>query len=114
MFDTIYEFGAHMEDFPRDLKNAIRRINSGQISVNLNHQGIDPMVHTVNRVTKQIVSSILAIGVFVGSILLIIYDVGPKWKSYSSFGILGVILSLIIILGMLKNIWKGDYDRKQD
>jgi len=114
MFDTIYEFGAHMEDFPRDLKNAIRRINSGQISVNLNHQGIDPMVHTVNRVTKQIVSAILAVGVLVGSVLLIIYEVGPLWKSYSSFGILGVILGLVIILGMLKNIWKGDYDRKLD
>lgn len=112
MVNTIYEFGAHMEDFPRDLKNAIRRINSGQISVNLNHQGIDPVVHTVNRVTKQIVSAILAIGVFIGSVLMIIYEVGPKWNSYSSLGIIGVILAIIIILGMLRNIWKGDYDRQ--
>jgi len=72
------------------------------------------MVHTVNRVTKQIVSAILAVGVLVGSVLLIIYEVGPLWKSYSAFGILGVILGLVIILGMLKNIWKGDYDRKLD
>lgn len=109
--NTLFEFGAHMEDFPRDLKNAIRRINSGQVNVNLNHQGIDPMVHTINRVTKQVVSAILAIGVFVGSVLLIIYDIGPKWSSYSAFGLIGVILAVVIILGMLRNIWKGDYDR---
>lgn len=111
IFDTVYEFGAHMEDFPRDLKNAIRRINSGQINVSLNHQGIDPMVHTINRVTKQIVSAILAIGILIGSVLLIIYKVGPIWKGYSAFGVIGVILGLIIIFGMLKNIWKGDYDQ---
>ena len=87
-----------MEDFPRDLKNAIRKINSGQISVNLNHQGIDPMVHTINRVTKQVVAAVLVTGLLVGSILLITNEIGPKWDGYSAFGVTGVFLSLIIVL----------------
>ena len=110
IFNTLYEFGAHMEDFPRDLKNAIRRINSGQISVNLNHQGIDPMVHTINRVTKQIVSAVLATGLIVGSVMVMRYRIGPVWNGYSVFGTAGVILAVIIVLGMLRDIWKGDHD----
>lgn len=110
IFNTIYEFGAHMEDFPRDLKNAVRKINSGQISVNLNHQGIDPMVHTINRVTKQVVAAVLVTGMLVGSILLITNEIGPKWKGYSAFGMIGVILSMIIVLGMIRDIWRGDHD----
>lgn len=111
IFDIMYEFGTHMEDFPRDLKNAIRKINSGQINVNLNHQGIDPMVHTINRVTKQIVSSILAIGLLIGAIFLIIYEIGPLWYGYSAFGMMGASFGIIVIFGMLRNIWKGDYDQ---
>lgn len=110
IFNTLYEFGANMEDFPRDLKNAIRKINTGQITVNLNHKGIDPMVHTMNRITKQIVSAVLVTGFLVSGILLIINEVGPQWKGYSIFGLLAVGISGVIILGMLRDIWKGDHD----
>jgi ubiquinone biosynthesis protein len=110
IFNTLYEFGAHMEDFPRDLKNAIRKINTGQISVNLNHKGIDPMVHTMNRITKQIVSSVLIAGLLVGSVMLITNEVGPQWKGYSAFGVVGICLAGIIVLGMVRDIWKGDHD----
>jgi len=109
IFNTIYEFGAHMEDFPRDLKNAVRKINTGQMNVNLNHKGIDPMVHTINRVTKQLVAAVLVTGLLVGSILLIINEIGPKWGDYSAFGLVGVMLALIIVFGMIRDIWKGDY-----
>lgn len=110
IFNTLYEFGAHMEDFPRDLKNAVRRINTGQISVNLNHQGIDPVVHTINRVTKQIVAAVLVAGLLVGAVMLIINDIGPKWQGYSVFGVIGVFLALIVVAGMIRDIWKGDFD----
>ena len=110
IFNTLYEFGAHMEDFPRDLKNAVRRINTGQISVNLNHQGIDPVVHTINRVTKQIVAAVLVAGLLVGAVMLIINDIGPNWQGYSAFGVIGVFLALIVVAGMIRDIWKGDFD----
>jgi ubiquinone biosynthesis protein len=110
IFNTLYEFGAHMEDFPRDLKNAVRRINTGQISVNLNHQGIDPVVHTINRVTKQIVAAVIVAGLLVGAVMLIINDIGPKWQGYSAFGVIGVFLALIVVAGMIRDIWKGDFD----
>lgn len=110
LFNSIYNFSSTLEGFPRDLKNAVRRINSGQITVNLNHQGIDPFVHTVNRVTKQIVSAVLAIGFLIASILLITNEIGPKWRGYAVFGIIGISLTLLIVLGMLRDIWKGDHD----
>lgn len=110
ILNTIYEFGMNMEDFPRDLKNAIRRINSGQVNVNLNHKGIDPMVHTVNRITKQIVSAVLITGLLVGSVMMITNNVGPFWRGYSVFGVIGISLAVLLVLGMLRDIWKGDHD----
>lgn len=108
--NTLYEFGTQLEDFPRDLKNAIRKINTGKIEVNLNHKGIDPMVHTINRVTKQVVTAVLIAGFMVGSVLLIINDVDPLWKGYSIFGLIGLGLALILAYGMLRDIRKGDHD----
>jgi len=110
ILNSIYELSSYMEDFPGDLKNAIRKINSGQVKVDLTHKGIDPMVHTLQRITKQLVSTFISVALVVGSSLFIINNVKPLWGDTSVFGIIGILLAGVIIIGMLKNIRKGDYD----
>ena len=110
VLNSMYELSNYMEDFPGDLKNAIRKINSGQVKVDLTHKGIDPVVHTLQRIAKQLVSTFIAVSLVVGSSLFIINDVKPLWNGTSAYGIVGVVLAGIIIFGMLMNIKKGDYD----
>jgi ubiquinone biosynthesis protein len=110
LFNSIYEMGIYMEEFPRDLKNAIRKINSGEMKVDLHHKGVDPLVHTINRVSKQIVSGLIITGLVVGSALLIIYQAGPLWGRTSAFGIVGLIIAAVMASGLLRDISKGDHD----
>src|SRR5690606_16094816 len=104
------EMAAYMEEFPRDLKNAIRKINTGEIKVDLRHKGIDPLVHTINRVTKQIVSAMIISALVIGSSLTLIYETPPFWGETSVWSIIGFILAGLIMLGMLRDIRKGDHD----
>lgn len=110
VLNSVYEMGMYMEDFPRDLKNAIRKLNAGEVSVDLRHKGIDPLVHTVNRVTKQIVSAVILSGLIIGSSLLLVNNVHPLWGETSSFGIIGLITGAIVLIGMLRDLRKGDHD----
>jgi ubiquinone biosynthesis protein len=110
--NSIYELSNYMEEFPRDLKNAIRKINSGQIKVDLTHKGIDPMVHTIQRVTKQLVSAFIIVALIIGSVLLIAAHITPLWGETSVFGIICIAFAAIIAMGMLRDISKGDYDRR--
>lgn len=110
MLNGLFEFANYMEEFPRDLKNAIRKINTGEIKVNLNHKGIDPLVHTINRVTKQIVSAMVISALVIGSSLTLVYETEPLWKGTSAWSYIGFILAGIIAIGMLKDIRKGDRD----
>lgn len=110
--NSLYELSNYMEEFPRDLKNAIRRINTGQIKVDLTHRGIDPMVHTIHRVTKQLVSAFLMVALIISAVLLIAADIKPLWGETSVFGVVCITFAGILGLGMLRDISKGDYDRK--
>lgn len=110
VLNSVYEMGMYMEDFPRDLKNAIRKINSGEMKVDLRHKGIDPLVHTINRVTKQIVSAVILSGILIGSALLLVNNVSPLWGESSALGIVGLIIGGIVFLGMMKDFRKGDHD----
>jgi ubiquinone biosynthesis protein len=106
----IFEFGNYMEEFPRDLKNAIRKINTGEIKVDLHHKGVDPLVHTINRVTKQIISAIVVASLIVGGSLTLVYETTPLWNDTSAWSIIAFILAGIIAIGMLRDIRKGDHD----
>ena len=104
------ELTNYMEDFPSDLKNAIRKINSGQIKVDLTHKGIDPMVHTLQRITKQLIAASIAVAFIIGAALFIIYEVHPLFKGLSILGLTSFMLAVLLIFRMYLNIRKGDYD----
>ena len=108
--NSIVELADYMEEFPSDLKNAIRKINSGQIKVDLTHKGIDPMVHTLQRITKQLITTFIMVALIIGAALLIVFEIHPLWKRISVLGILSFIIAVILGFGVLKNINKGDYD----
>ena len=108
--NSVFELGNYLEDFPRDLKNAIRKINDGQVQVDLTHKGIDPMVHTAQRVTKQLITAFIMAALIVGATLFIINGVKPLWGDVSVFGILCMLITLVLGFGLLRNLSKGDYD----
>ena len=113
ILNSIYEMGMYMEEFPRDLKIAIRRINDGEVKVDLRHKGVDPLVHTFNRITKQIIMALIIAALIVGSTLMIISKVPPFWGKTSTFGIIGIILAAIMAFNMLRDLKKGDHDEWQ-
>jgi len=109
-FNSIYELGMYMEEFPRDLKNAMRKINTGEIKVDLRHKGIDPLVHTINRISKQLISAVVIAGLVIGSAQLVIHNVKPLWGESSAFGICGFILAGLISINLLRDVRRGDHD----
>lgn len=109
--NSFIELTDYMEEFPADLKNAIRKINTGQVKVDLTHKGIDPMVHTLHRITKQLITTFIMVALIVGASLFIIFEITPLWKGVSILGVCSFTLAVILGIGMFLNISKGDYDR---
>lgn len=108
--NSIVEITDYMEEFPSDLKNAIRKINSGQVKVDLTHKGIDPMVHTLQRITKQLIATFIMVALIIGAALFIVFEINPLWNGISVLGMTSFSLAIILGFGMIRNIKKGDYD----
>ena len=110
IINSLVELTDYMEEFPADFKNAIRKINSGQIKVDLTHKGIDPMVHTLQRITKQLITAFIMVTLIIGASLFIIFEIHPLWKGISILGVSSFVIAVFLGFGMLSNIKKGDYD----
>jgi ubiquinone biosynthesis protein len=109
VFNSIFELTDYMEEFPKDLKNAIRKINKGQIEVDLTHKGIYPIIHTFKRLTTHLVSAFIMVALIIGSSLFIISEIPPLWNEISVIGLLGIALTVVLGFGMLRDIRKKDY-----
>jgi len=108
--NSIFEIIDYMEDFPSDLKNAIRKINSGQIKVDLTHKGIDPLRRTMRNVTKQLVTASIMVALILSAALFIIYEVHPLWKNISVIGMTSFSIAVILGIRMTMKIKKEDCD----
>jgi len=111
VLNSVYEMGMYMEDFPRDIKTAIRRINRGEIQVELKHQGIDPVVNAMVRAAKIIVTAMIIAALVVGSSLLVVAETPPLRSGVSIPAIIGFTLALLLGIGMVNNLGKGNGDK---
>ncbi|MFN6039109.1 MAG: ABC1 kinase family protein, partial [Bacteroidota bacterium] len=99
---SVYELGMYMEEFPRDIKTAIRKINSGEVQVDLTHKGIDPLADTIYNTGRQLVSAMILAALILSSTMMIIFEVKPFWGSKSVWGVLGFIFAGLLVLRMLR------------
>jgi len=110
ILNSVYEMGMYMEDFPRDIKAAIRRINRGEVQVELKHQGVDPIVHSLVRTSKIIVAAVITAALIVGASLLMVAETPPTRWGASVPALIGFALAAIVAMGMMNNLRKGDRD----
>ncbi len=108
LLNSVYEMGIYMEEFPRDFKNAIRKINTGEIKVDLHHKGVDPLVHSINRASKQLISAMIIAALIVGSALLMVSEDEGQWGTISNMGVVGLVIAGILVLGLMNDLRKGD------
>ncbi|MEX2597663.1 MAG: AarF/ABC1/UbiB kinase family protein [Salibacteraceae bacterium] len=108
LMSSAFEMAAYLEDLPGDLKETIRKIKSGKVKVDLEHKGIDPLIYTLNRISKQIVAAVIVGSLIVGSSLIILSGARPHWWGISALGVLGLSLAAIVAFGMVSNLRKND------
>lgn len=105
------EFSSYMEDFPNDLRQVMRMAKNGQFKVDLQHKGVDPMIYTMEKVSRQMVLTILIASFLVGSALLVVSQVPPLWYGMSAWAWFGfgiVFVLLVLMISSLSNYYRPE------
>lgn len=94
-----------LEVLPRNVIDLLEQLQSGKFDVHLDHRGLEP---SVNRLVWGLVTSAL----FLGSSLLMAFNVPPSIFEFSVLGLSGYLLSTVLGLRLLRAINKsGHLDR---
>ena len=98
------EFGSYMEDFPHDLRQFMKMAKNGEIKVDLEHKGVDPFIHTIEKVTKQMILTVIIASLLIGSALLVVSKVEPIWYGMSSWAWFGFSMAFLLFLMLLPSL----------
>jgi ubiquinone biosynthesis protein len=113
IINSMYDLGNYLEEFPSDLRQTMRLIRKGKLSVNLKHEGMDPTVKTLNRLGRQLIIVILVSSIVLGSSVFILADTKPHWGGVPAYAILGYIFAFFLALYLLARLYKQEEEQER-
>ncbi|CAG5087320.1 ABC1 kinase family protein [Parvicella tangerina] len=108
IINSMYDLGNYLEEFPADLRQTMKLIRKGKLSVNLKHEGMDPTVKTLNRLGRLLIIVILVSSIILGSSVFILADTDPKLFDIPVYSLIGYAFATFMGLYLLLRLYKNE------
>lgn len=97
-------FGTYFEGLTGDLRSIITQVKNGEVKINVEHKGFEPVTQSLQRVVKLLIMALFSCSLIIGSCLVIVADIPPRWNETSVVGIAGLVLAAVIAGLLLKEM----------
>ncbi|MFW5730333.1 MAG: ABC1 kinase family protein [Desulfonatronovibrionaceae bacterium] len=88
-------------EFPRQSLNIVSKLDKGELAIRFQHENLEDMQATMERIVNRLVVGIVTAALFLGSGLIILADAGPKIWGYPTLGIVGYVVALFLSLRLV-------------
>jgi ubiquinone biosynthesis protein len=108
MFGTVREFVRAsllgLKDLPMELRGLLRRLEHDNLTVNLQHRGLEPLERTVRSAANRIALGVVVGSLIIGSSLIVRSGGGPRLFGYPALGTVGYLISALFGLYVIYDI----------
>ena len=100
LYDTLAGYMNFIRNFPNDMSEILYKLKEGKIKHDIHLADDDLFVRTVRQASRRVAYTLIVLGMFVGSILMIAFEQPHGTSRYGHF--LLVVASLLILFQLLK------------
>jgi len=104
IYATSVDWQALLRDFPGDTKEIINQIKRGQARIQFEHKGLEPMLRRHDQISNRVVYGLVLSSLIVGSSLIVLSGVPPKWQEIPIVGIIGFLAAAVMGFWLLISI----------
>ncbi len=90
-YTTSLDWEAVLRELPTDTRNIINKIKRGKIRIEFEHIGLEPMLKTHDCISNRVVYGIVLSSLIIGSSLIVLSGIPPKWHEIPIIGIIGFL-----------------------
>lgn len=91
-------------EIPGEVRSILKQAREGRIKIEFGHSGLEPLINAHNRTTNRLVFAIVLAALTVGSSLVVLSGIPPKWHDIPLVGLAGFILAGVIGFSLLVSI----------
>jgi len=98
------DLGDLLRDLPADIKYIIEQVKRGRIHIEFEHKGLEPMLERHDRISNRMVFAIVLAALLIGSGLVVLSGIPPKWYDVPVVGIAGFLAAGVMGFWLLVSI----------
>ncbi len=91
-------------ELPEEIRSILQQLRSGRMRLEFEHRGLKALGATLDRVSNRISFAIVLAALIVGSSLIVLSDIPPRWHSIPVIGLLGFLVAGIMGFWLLLSI----------
>jgi ubiquinone biosynthesis protein len=101
MMDPVQDMFEMAVNLPRSFQSLLDKLRKGEITINVQQSGFEPMLETLHWASSHIAFSIVLAALIIGSSLVVHAKAPPVWGDVSIIGIVGYTFSALLGFLML-------------
>jgi len=91
-------------EIPGEVRAIMKQAREGKLKIEFAHSGLEPLLNTYSRTTNRMVFAIVLAALIIGSSLVVLSGIPPKWHDIPLVGIVGFIMAGVIGFSLLISI----------
>ncbi len=104
ILDSGVELISLIKDIPGQLRAILKQTKEGKIRIEFEHRGLGPLLSTQDRSSNRIAFAIVLAALIVGSSLITLAELPPKWHGIPIIGLAGLLVAAVMGLWLLISI----------
>lgn len=96
LWDDSRNLGNLATQFPQDFSDLVNQIQRGKLNTNTKVTGSSTLYAFLSHMVKRISYSLILSSLIIGSALIVLADIPPKWRGFPLVGMAGFLSSSII------------------
>lgn len=104
MIDSGTELVHLLREIPGEVRAILKQAREGKLTIEFEHRGLEPMLSTHDRISNRIAFAIVLASLVIGSSLIALSDIPPKWHEIPIIGLAGFIVAGVMGFWLLVSI----------
>ncbi|HBF42297.1 MAG TPA: ABC transporter [Desulfobacteraceae bacterium] len=95
-----------IKEIPGEIRKILKQARQGKVKIEFEHKGLEPMLSTFDRVSNRIAFAIVLASLVIGSSLIVLSGLPPKWHEIPIIGLAGFVVSGVMGFWLLVTIMR--------
>ncbi|MBW2121973.1 MAG: AarF/ABC1/UbiB kinase family protein, partial [Deltaproteobacteria bacterium] len=104
MIDSGTELVGLLREIPGEVRAILKQAREGKITIEFEHRGLEPMLSAHDRISNRIAFAIVLASLVIGSSLIALSDIPPKWHEIPIIGLAGFVIAGVMGFWLLVSI----------